>query len=86
MTAATATTAARCLCGHLRTAHLVPGGVCQLCPCPITWTPDTTSQETRMADIGAPQREVTFEPLEEPQPVHEPAPAAPQPEREPVPA
>lgn len=41
-------------------------------------------QEAHMADIGAPQREVTFEPVEQPQPVHEPAPAVP--DREPVPA
>lgn len=41
-----------------------------------------------MADIGAPQREVTFEPIEEPAPQQQPveAPAAPTPEREPVPA
>lgn len=41
----------------------------------------------RAADIGEPQREVTFEPLPDsqpvPEPVHTPAPA---PERQPVPA
>jgi hypothetical protein len=70
-------------CGHLRTAHTVPSGLCQLCTTCPGWTP-TSSQETHMADIGDPQREVTFEPIEQPQPVHEPAPTVP--DREPVPA
>lgn len=41
-----------------------------------------------MADIGEPLREVTFEPIEHPQPLTAPAPAEPVqvPEREPVPA
>lgn len=39
-----------------------------------------------MADIGAPQREVTFEPLPDAVPVPEPAPAAPVEEPVAVPA
>ncbi len=42
-----------------------------------------------MGDIGEPQREVTFEPLEAPEPLSIPEPAAPEPAtptREPVPA
>lgn len=44
--------------------------------------------QPRLADIGEPLREVTFEPLPDSVPVHEPAPAAPVPgpDREPVPA
>lgn len=40
----------------------------------------------RCADIGQPQREVTFEPLPDSVPVTEPAPAAPAETPEPVPA
>jgi hypothetical protein len=39
-----------------------------------------------MADIGEPQREITFEPLEQPLPHEQPAEPATVPEREPVPA
>ena len=44
----------------------------------------TTTKEFIMGDIGEPVREVTFEPIEEPQPITVPEPAPAEPEKVPA--